>query len=464
MAAAAPTVEPYFQDSTLAVGAAPVSRQLFLYADEPTTLTDVSLRYDYRSLADTITVTPAGGQECTAPEPGVLVCTEPDSVTLSGAASLDSGIYRGIAKRVSVSATADAQLGDSGDVAVSFEAAGGRRAATPRGSASARASTWPAVRSPSTPPGRAGSSRCRWPSPTRATRPSPDSPRSSTSATRSGPGTGSATASTPATTWSPASSTRRSRWARARHHAEPRTRQGHLRTDQPVRLRAVPDDCRLRGPDPGAGSRRSRAATPGSGPKLTLAEAPSRMRKAAQTDVGPGYDYTGWGIKATGKNGTDLAAIGDTLSGRAGAVLTATVGFRNNGPATLDKTNGDYEAATHTVVELPPGTTAVEIPDSCQLRPGTRTYQCASEMLLVAGETYAMEFRLRIDKVISNARGTVWVNAPCECPSGGNFEDDTKPANDRAAIVVNAAPGGGGNGGGSGGGGGSLPITGTPPG
>lgn len=125
--------------------------------------------------------------------------------------------------------------------------------------------------------------------------------------------------------------------------------------------------------------------------------------------------------------------------------------------------NADWEAATHTVVELPPGTTAVEVPDSCQLRPGTRTYQCASEMLLVAGETYTMEFRLRIDKVIPNAQGSVRVNAPCECPGGGSFEDDIKPANDRAMIVVNAGQGGGGEGAGSGGGGGgSLPITGSP--
>ena len=209
----------------------------------------------------------------------------------------------------------------------------------------------------------------------------------------------------------------------------------------------------------------ARAATRGTGPKLTLAEAPSRMRQADQTDVGPGYDYTGWTIKVNGTNGTDLAAIGASLKGRAGSVVTATVGFRNNGPATLDKTNADWEAATHTVVELPPGTTAVEIPVSCQLRPGTRTYQCASEMLLVAGQTYSMKFRLRIDKVISNARGAVWVNAPCECPAGGSFEDDIKPANDRAVILVNAAQGGGhgaGEGSGGGGGGGSLPITGSP--
>ncbi|WP_433314887.1 LPXTG cell wall anchor domain-containing protein [Micromonospora sp. CA-269861] len=469
-AVAAVAIEPYFQDATLAVGATPTTRALSLYADEPTVLTDVSVRYDYRSLANKITIAPVNGQKCTAPEPGVLVCEEPDDIVLYEVAPVGSGIYRNGAKQVDIAATDDAQLGDSGDVAVSYQAAGGRR-----GSYTSRVRVGEGVDLAGGPfttfsakPGgkftvplvvanvgdkavtgfvavfdlpysirtKDRFSNCRY---------SDDHLLSCQFDEEIPVGTGLATTlnlELATDTYAPAN---------------------HSGYAQFMTTADFEDLTRVR---EAVGAR---AATAGSGPKLTLAKAPNGLRQADQTDVGPGYDYTGWIVKATGRNGTDLAGIGTTLKGTAGAVVTATVGFRNNGPATLDGTNGDFEAATHTDVELPPGTTAVEVPDNCWLRQdATRTYLCASEMLLVAGQTYAMKFRLRIDKVIPNARGAVRVNAPCECPAGGGFQDDIKPANDRATIVVNAAQSGGGhgdgdgNGGGGGGGGGSLPITGAP--
>ncbi|MFF5176893.1 LPXTG cell wall anchor domain-containing protein [Micromonospora sp. NPDC000316] len=462
--AAASAIEPYFQDATLAVGSAPTTRNLFLYSDEPTVLADVSVRYDYRSLADTITIAPANGQQCAVPEPGVLVCTEPSDVVLHEMVPPGSGVYRNATKQVRVAATGDAQLGDSGDVAVSFEAAGERR-----GSYTARVRVGEGV-------DLAGG-----PFTTHSSRPGGKITVPLTMA-NVGDNTVKGFAAVFDLAYSIRTKDRFSNCLYSDDHllscqfdeeipvgeglattldlelAEdtyaPSNQSGYA---QFMTTADFEDLTRVR---EAAGAR---AAMRGSGPKLTLAEAPSGMRQADQTDVGPGYDYTGWTIKSTGTNGTDLAAIGDTLKGRAGEVVTATVGFQNNGPATLDKVNEDYEAATHMDVELPPGTSAVEVPDHCTLRQGTRTYLCGSEMLLVAGKTYTMEFRLRIDEVISNARGAVRVNAPCECPGGGSFADDIKPANDRALIVVNAVTGGGADGGSGGGGGdgGSLPITGS---
>ncbi|MFE9190357.1 LPXTG cell wall anchor domain-containing protein [Micromonospora sp. NPDC007208] len=466
-AVAAATIEPYFQDTTLAVGSTATTRTLFLYADEPMVLTDVSVRYDYRSLATKVTVAPADGQECTAPEPGILVCEEPEDVALHELPPIGSGTYRNATKQVRLGLTEDAQLGDSGDIAVSFLAAGGQR-----GSYTSQVRVGEGVDLAGGPYTTVSSK-----------------PGGKFSAPLAVANTGDTTVSGFVAVFDLAYSIRtKDRFSNCRYSDD------HLVSCQfdeeiPVGTGLVATLNLELGKDTYAPTNQSghaqfmttadfedltrvreavgaRAATPGSGPKLTLSAAPGMMRQAAQTDVGPGNDYTGWIIKATGTNGTDLAAIGATLKGRAGAVVTATVGFRNNGPATLDKVNQDYEAATHTTVELPPGSTAVEVPDNCQLRPGTRTYQCASEMLLVAGQTYTMKFRLRIDKVIPNARGAVRVNAPCECPGGGSFQDDIKPANDRATIVVNAAQSGGGqgdgDGDGGGGGGGSLPITGAP--
>ncbi|MEW2142920.1 LPXTG cell wall anchor domain-containing protein [Micromonospora vinacea] len=463
-AVAAATIEPYFQDSTLAVGATPTTRALFLYADEPSVLTDVSVRYDYRSLANKISVVPADGQECTAPEAGVLVCEEPEDVVLHELPPIGSGTYRNVTKQVRLGLTEDAQLGDSGDIAVSFQAAGGRSGGYTshvRVGEGVDLAGGPFTTLSAKPGGKftvplavanAGDkvvngfvavfdlsysirtkdrfSNCRY----------ADDHLVSCQFDEDIPvGTGLVAMLNLELAKDTYAPTNQSGYAQFMTTAD---------FEDLTRVQAAVG---------------ARAATAGSGPKLTLTEAPGRMRKADQTDVVPGNDYTGWTIKATGTNGTDLAAIGATLKGTAGAVVTATVGFRNNGPATLDKTNGDFEAATHTAVELPPGTSAVEVPDSCQLRQGTRTYQCASEMLLVAGQSYTVKFRLRVDKVIPNARGAVRVNAPCECPAGGSFQDDIKPANDKATIVVNAAQSGGGqgDGDGGGGGGGSLPITGA---
>ncbi|MFJ6150223.1 LPXTG cell wall anchor domain-containing protein [Micromonospora profundi] len=460
---AAAAIEPYFQDATLAVGSTGTTRNLFLYADEPTALTDVSVRYDYRSLTNKITVAPDDGQKCTTPEPGVLVCAESEDVSLYELPPIGSGLYRGVTKRVRITTTAEAKVGDSGDVAVSFQAAGGRQ-----GSYTSRVRVGegvdlaggPFTEHASKPGGkftvplavanvgdkvvkgfaavfdldysirtRDRFSNCLY---------SGDHLLSCQFDEEIPVGEGLATTLD---------------FELAKDTYAPSNQSGYA---QFMTTADFEDLTRVR---EAAGAR---AATSGGGPKLTLAEAPSRMRQADQTDVGPGYDYTGWTIKTTGKNGIDLAAIGATLKGRAGDVVTATVGFRNNGPATLDAVNEDFEAPTHTAVELPPGTSAVEVPATCELQQGTRTYVCPSEMLLVAGKTYTMEFRLRIDKVIANARGAVQVNAPCECPSGGIFTGDTKPANDKAPIVVNAGPGGGAGGGGGEDDGGALPITGSP--
>ncbi|MDT5043782.1 MAG: hypothetical protein QOE51_4767 [Actinoplanes sp.] len=205
--------------------------------------------------------------------------------------------------------------------------------------------------------------------------------------------------------------------------------------------------------------------TPGAGGTLELSPSLAALRRP-QSDAHPDNNYGIIDLKVTGKQGADLVAKGAEVKGAAGAEVTATVGVRNNGPATIDWNRSGETIAT-TDVDVPAGTTVLTVPAGCRqtvdgqvdgdqpAKPGFAHYQCASGYLVKAGETISYAFGLRIDKVVPNATGVVAVNNPCECSI---FADDLDLTNNKAAIVVNAAgtPGNGGQGGG----GGSLPITG----
>lgn len=207
---------------------------------------------------------------------------------------------------------------------------------------------------------------------------------------------------------------------------------------------------------------------PGTGGTLTLTEQSlNRTARGAQADTDPTNNWSSVLIRVTGNNSTDLEAIGAQLSGEKGAEVHASVGFRNNGPATLDYGRLG-SSVTYLEVEVPQGTTAVGVPDSCtptrDNKPvgtpgeaGADTYLCYPSAFSKVGEQEMFDFTLRIDEVIADAAGGVKVNVPCQCDGG--FNDDLTPANDEATILVNAASGSGGEGGGEGDDP-SLPITG----
>ncbi|MGV9210575.1 LPXTG cell wall anchor domain-containing protein [Micromonospora sp. RB23] len=202
---------------------------------------------------------------------------------------------------------------------------------------------------------------------------------------------------------------------------------------------------------------------PGKGSVLTLPAGPSKAAaRGFQADTDPTNNWSGMTVTVTGKNGADLVAIGDKLTGKAGDVVTANLGVRNDGPAALDFGRGG-SPVTKIDIAVPVGTTAVEVPEVCAPfdgeqvdwenpgKPGAKQYRCYPDIFIGVDEEQTVEIDLRIDKVIPNAEGTVTINAKCECEG---FTEDLKPANDVAKILVNAA---GGQGGGDGG---SLPITG----
>ncbi|MEV6366256.1 LPXTG cell wall anchor domain-containing protein [Micromonospora musae] len=207
----------------------------------------------------------------------------------------------------------------------------------------------------------------------------------------------------------------------------------------------------------------AKAAKHGTGPKLSLTEASAKVARSVQTDTDSSNNSWRISINVGGKNGADLEAIGAELTGEVGTEVTAQVGFRNNGPATLDHHRADSQV-TFVDVTLPAGTRAVQVPVNCAPfkgdgtkltdggKPGAPAYRCFPGVFSKAGVQLLNELRLRIEEIVPGASGTVKINAPCECQGG--FSDDLKPANDTAKILLTAT---GGQGGGDGG---SLPITG----
>jgi hypothetical protein len=180
----------------------------------------------------------------------------------------------------------------------------------------------------------------------------------------------------------------------------------------------------------------------------------SALADPPQADVEPSNNGVSVEVAVKGSNKTDLAAVGASVRGGLGASVVTRVGVSNLGPALAD---GKGSSITPARVTLPPHATAVRVPAGCAARSGSsREYACETTAWLPVGATYALEFTLRVDRVIPNATGRIEIN------DGANVETAAKRTNDAASIVLNASSGSGS--GGSGGGSGSgetLPITGT---
>ncbi|MCU7724035.1 hypothetical protein ODJ79_09940 [Actinoplanes sp. KI2] len=199
--------------------------------------------------------------------------------------------------------------------------------------------------------------------------------------------------------------------------------------------------------------------TPGKGGAIALQPTPT-SQSLKQTD--PNYDnnFQALDVNVTGKQGVDLAAVGATATGAAGTTVTVPVGVKNNGPATLNRTESGFGIAA--LITIPAGASVASFPeDECFLNtqdtiihgdPKAVQYACFTDDVLPAGDSVTWKFGLKINKATPGATGSVALYPTCEC----EWPADSNKANDTAKIVLNPA-GAGQPGGGSGGG---LPITG----
>jgi hypothetical protein len=155
----------------------------------------------------------------------------------------------------------------------------------------------------------------------------------------------------------------------------------------------------------------------------TARAAPAQVGEARQTLE----------VKVLGTNRADLAVSGAKVAGEADTVVTATLGLRNNGPASRWT---DIGPAVEATVTLPPGTSYAEqdVPKNCsasEFEPLDRVtvWSCRAPLYLEAGEEVSFAFPLRITTVIPNATGTIVLDK--------EYADKVNTCNNTAKIIIN---------------------------
>lgn len=183
--------------------------------------------------------------------------------------------------------------------------------------------------------------------------------------------------------------------------------------------------------------------TTGDGPALTLRRVPYQ-----ETGLGAGW------LHVVADQHADYRAVGGTLRGKPGQVVTLDMGVRNAGPGSVTRVSvdGGFDVRlpagislvrTARVTPLPPGTGPG--PDPLCVRQPSGVHRCAIREPLTLHGQFLLRFSLRVDRLVAHAAGQVVVVPSVEMPT-----HDPDVANDTAAITV-AGPGSGSTGGGSGG-------------
>lgn len=134
----------------------------------------------------------------------------------------------------------------------------------------------------------------------------------------------------------------------------------------------------------------------------------------------------------TAENTADFAVQGDEVTGAAGERVTATIEFRNQGPAWFANV-GNGDAVGTITLAVPRGTTVVSAPENCWAE-GYSTYRCELRHWVTPNDRIQLPFELRVDQVIPDATGAVTLHT-----SAWQAPYDPQPHNNRAELVVNAS-------------------------
>jgi LPXTG-motif cell wall-anchored protein len=198
-----------------------------------------------------------------------------------------------------------------------------------------------------------------------------------------------------------------------------------------------------------------------------LMEAVEYGTSASGEAPGEGYDDSHRRMTLTADNTADLVAVGEDTEALAGDRQSVTATLRNDGPGWVQ--NQDSDDLPGLLVQIPPGTTAVEVPEDCapfgidgpsgpQGTPGKPKYVCwPGDGTLDVGQSLDYTFMLAIKESAQDTEGTVTASSVY----GTAPAYDRNRANNTATIRIDLpsdyepgpTPSEGTDGGGSGGGG-----------
>jgi hypothetical protein len=194
------------------------------------------------------------------------------------------------------------------------------------------------------------------------------------------------------------------------------------------------------------------------GPDSDGAHGPVRGTAPAAKLVGrPGPDPTGNNSVSHGyvetttrvntANTADFQVSGARLKGRVGDTVDLQVQFTNAGPAWVLVEPGP-PVPTRMLIKIPSGTTAVKAPN-CK-KPAAGTYECfIAQGWVEEDHVDTRSFKLRIDKAVAGAKGSVALTADSR-------PYDVNKANDKADILLDVEGSGS-----TGGSGPALPLAGA---
>ncbi|MFE2063709.1 hypothetical protein ACFXDH_15085 [Streptomyces sp. NPDC059467] len=175
---------------------------------------------------------------------------------------------------------------------------------------------------------------------------------------------------------------------------------------------------------------------PGTAPAVKLVEQPDATPAPSGSARHSGWDAADAPVTAV--NTADFKVTGARLKGGVGDTVPLTVKFANAGPAWVQRR--DQAQAVQIVIRMPAGTTVAKN-DSCR-KTGSGRYACSTGLTWVKeGDEESYTFRLKIDKAVPGARGSVELAGPSR-----PFDTDTK--NDKAGIRLDVNGGAGSSGGG----------------
>ncbi|MER6349360.1 hypothetical protein ACWC10_32445 [Streptomyces sp. NPDC001595] len=182
--------------------------------------------------------------------------------------------------------------------------------------------------------------------------------------------------------------------------------------------------------DSGAGDSGAQPV-PGTAPAIKLVERPDAP--AAEPGSAEHEDWDAANVPVTAVNTADFKVTGAQLKGSVGETVDLAVKFTNAGPGWVNREPADEPGPTNqTLVRIPAGTKVTKTDGFCS-KVSAGTYRCGTSQAWVdENEDYTYAFRLKIEKAVPGAKGSVELGGPAR-------PFDTVKTNDKADITLDVA-------------------------